>query len=269
MYPGSRRRRSSRATNDGRVVAGAVVVGGSSGIGRACAELLVERGWTVVVLDLRAPEVALAGVEAVLEVDVRDTDAVEDALTDAEARIGPFTGAVHAAGTARVTPLLELTRKEWDLVVGVNLTGAWNVLSAVARRFVAYGGGAFVALSSVDAQRPVAGLAHYCASKAGLESLVRVAALELGGAGIRVNAVAPGVVETPLMDPVLAEPEVLAAFLEHIPLGRVAEPLEIASVVAFLLSNDARYVTGHTLIADGGMALREHAQLPLSRNHVG
>jgi NAD(P)-dependent dehydrogenase (short-subunit alcohol dehydrogenase family) len=250
-------------------VAGVVVVGGSSGIGRACAELLVERGWNVVVLDLHAPEVALAGVEAVIEVDVRDTDAVEDALTDAEARIGAFTGAVHAAGTARVTPLLELTRKEWDLIVGVNLTGAWNVLSAVARRFVANGGGGtFVALSSVDAQRPVAGLAHYCASKAGLESLVRVAALELAGAGVRVNAVAPGVVETPLMDAVLAEPEVLAEFLEHIPLGRVAEPLEIASVVAFLLSDDARYVTGQTLIADGGMALREHAQLPLSRNHV-
>jgi len=250
-------------------VAGAVVVGGSSGIGRACAELLVERGWSVVVLDLRAPEVALAGVEAVIEVDVRDTDAVEDALTDAEARIGAFTGAVHAAGTARVTPLLELTRKEWDLVVGVNLTGAWNVLSAVARRLVANGGGGtFVALSSVDAQRPVAGLAHYCASKAGLESLVRVAALELASAGVRVNAVAPGVVETPLMDAVLAEPEVLAEFLEHIPLGRVAEPLEIASVVAFLLSDDARYVTGQTLIADGGMALREHAQLPMSRNHA-
>jgi NAD(P)-dependent dehydrogenase (short-subunit alcohol dehydrogenase family) len=71
-----------------------------------------------------------------------------------------------------------------------------------------------------------------------------------------------------MMDPVLAEPEVLAEFLEHIPLGRVAEPLEIATVVAFLLSDDARYVTGQTLIADGGMALREHAQLPVSRNHV-
>ena len=221
------------------------------------------------VLDLRAPESEIAGVEAVVEVDVRDTDAVDDALAEAEARIGVFDAAVHAAGTARVTPLLEITRKEWDLVVGVNLTGAWNVLSAIARRFSDQGGGAFVALSSVDADRPVAGLAHYCASKAGLESLVRVAALELGGAGIRVNAVAPGVVQTPMMDPVLAEPAVREEFLEHIPLGRVAEPLEIASVVAFLLSDEARYVTGQTVIVDGGMALREHARLPLSRNHFG
>ena len=250
------------------MAAGAVVVGGGSGIGRACAELLAERGWRVAVLDLRAPEVDLPGVEAVIEVDVRDTDAVDDALTEAEALIGAFAAAVHAAGTARVTPLLEVSRKEWDLVLSVNLTGAWNVLSAVARRFTASGGGAFVALSSVDAQRPVAGLAHYCASKAGLESLVRVAALELAEAGIRVNAVAPGIVETPLMSPILSEPAVREEFLEHIPLGRVAEPLEIASVVAFLLSDDARYITGQTLIADGGMTLREHARLPVSGNHV-
>jgi NAD(P)-dependent dehydrogenase (short-subunit alcohol dehydrogenase family) len=250
-------------------MAGAVVVGGGSGIGRACAQLLVERGWRVAVLDLRAPETALAGVEAVIEVDVRDHDAVEEALTEAEEHVGAFAGAVHAAGTARVTPLLEIAQKEWELIVGVNLTGAWNVLSGVARRFSARGGGAFVALSSIDSQRPVAGLAHYCAAKAGLESLVRVAALELAGAGIRVNAVAPGVVETPLMSSMLSEPDVRADFVEHIPLGRVGDPLEIASVVAFLLSDEAGYITGQTVIADGGMALREHAHLPQTRNRVG
>ena len=239
----------------------AVVVGGASGIGRACAELLVDRGWRVAVLDLRAPDTAPSGVEAVFEVDVRDHEAVDEALNEAEARVGELTGAVHAAGTARVTPLLEIEPKEWKLVLDVNLTGAWNVLGAVTRRFADRGGGAFVAVSSVDATRPVAGLAHYCASKAGLESLVRVAALELGGAGIRVNTVAPGVVATPLMGPVLDRPDVRDDFLEHIPLGRIADPEEIASVVAFLLSDDARYVTGHTLVADGGMSLREHARL--------
>jgi NAD(P)-dependent dehydrogenase (short-subunit alcohol dehydrogenase family) len=246
-------------------VSGAIVVGGGSGIGRACAELLAERDWRVAVLDLRAPEPAPAGVEAVLEVDVRDPLAVQEAVEDAEERIGPLTGAVHAAGTARVTPLLEITPKEWQLVIDVNLTGAWNVLAAVARRFEAGDGGAFVAVSSVDGVRPVAGLAHYCASKAGLESLVRVAALELGAAGVRVNAVAPGVVATPLMEPMLTRSDVREDFLEHIPLGRIADPGEIASTVAFLLSDEACYVTGHTLVADGGMSLREHARLDSTR----
>ena len=239
----------------------AVVVGGGSGIGRACAELLVERGWAVAVLDLRMPDIPPAGVEVLVKVDVRDADSVEAALDEAEERVGPLSGAVHAAGTARVTPLLEISPKEWKLVLDVNLTGAWNVLGAVTRRFTARRGGAFVAVSSVDATRPVAGLAHYCASKAGVESLVRVAALELGGAGIRVNAVAPGVVATPLMGPMLDRANVRDDFLEHIPLGRIADPVEIASAVAFLLSDDARYITGHTLVADGGMSLREHAQL--------
>jgi NAD(P)-dependent dehydrogenase (short-subunit alcohol dehydrogenase family) len=242
-------------------VAAAVVVGGGSGIGRASAELLAERGWRTAVLDLRPPDTTPAGIEAVLQVDARDGEAVEQALAEVEAEIGPLTGAVHAAGTARVTPLLEIEPKEWELVIGVNLTGAWNVLRAAVRRFARKGEGSFVAVSSVDADRPVAGLAHYCASKAGLESLVRVAALELGGSGVRVNAVAPGVVATPLMRPLLDHPPVRDDFLEHIPLGRIAEPTEIASVVAFLLSDDARYVTGHTLVADGGMSLREHARL--------
>lgn len=243
---------------------GAVVVGGGSGIGRACAELLAERGWRVAVLDLRVPETAPAGTEAMIPADVRDAEAVWAAVVEAEEHVGPLGGAVHAAGTARVTPLLEIEPKEWNLVLDVNLTGAWNVLTAVARRFRASEGGAFVAVSSIDGARPVAGLAHYCASKAGLESLVRVAALELGVDGIRVNAVAPGVVATPLMNPMLAQSEIRDDFLDHIPLGRIADPLDIASAVAFLLSDDARYVTGHTLVADGGMSLREHAQLESS-----
>jgi NAD(P)-dependent dehydrogenase (short-subunit alcohol dehydrogenase family) len=242
-------------------VASAVVVGGGSGIGRASAELLATRGWRVVVLDLHPPDTDPAGVEAVLEVDARDSAAVSEALARAEAQVGALTGAVHAAGTARVTPLLDIEPKEWELVIGVNLTGAWNVLRAITTRFAAQGGGSFVAVSSVDAERPVAGLAHYCASKAGLESLVRVAALELGASGVRVNAVAPGVVATPLMKPVLDRSPVREDFLEHIPLGRIADPIEIASAVAFLLSEDSRYITGHTLVADGGMSLREHARL--------
>ena len=237
-----------------------LVVGGGSGIGRGCAEFLAEQGWTVAVIDLRRPDTLPAGTAAFGEADVRDADALEQAVADAEQQVGELGAGVYAAGTARVTPFLEIEPKEWSLVLDVNLTGSYNFLRTTARR-LADRGGALVAISSVDAEHPVAGLAHYCAAKAGVESLVRVAALELAPRGVRVNVVAPGVVKTPLMEPLLERPGVHDDFLEHIPLGRIAEPADVAATVAFLLSDEASYVTGHTLKVDGGMSLREHARI--------
>ncbi len=241
---------------------GVIVVGGASGIGLGCAELLATRAWRVAVLDLRLSDTPPRGLETQLEVDVRDRTAVAAAVAEAEARVEEVAGVVVAAGTARVTPLLEIQPKEWDLVLGVNLTGAWNVIVAAGSRMQSRGGGgSIVAVSSIDSTRPVAGLAHYCASKAGLESLVRVAALELAPAGIRVNSVAPGVVATPLMESTLARQGVREDFLQHIPLGRIGDPADVAESVAFLLSDAARYVTGQTLAVDGGLGLREHPQI--------
>jgi NAD(P)-dependent dehydrogenase (short-subunit alcohol dehydrogenase family) len=233
----------------------ALVVGGASGIGQACAQALAAAGWDVVVGDLRPDP----GDATAVAVDVRDRAAVSAAVEQVAARHGGLGAVVYAAGTARVTPLLEIAEREWDLVIGVNLTGAFNVLQASAPHVAP--GGSCTVISSVDSAAPVAGLSHYSAAKAGTEALVRSGALELGHRGVRCNAVLPGVVRTPLMAPVLDRGDVADTFVRQTPLGRIAEPADIADVVVFLASPAARWVTGVSLAVDGGMSLREHPTL--------
>jgi 3-oxoacyl-[acyl-carrier protein] reductase len=122
-------------------------------------------------------------------------------------------------------------------------------------------GGSFVFISSIDSEAPVSGLAHYCASKAGLEALSRSLALELGPRGIRSNVVAPGVVGTQMMAPVLEDPDRRDAFVRVTPLGVIAAPAQVASVVSFLMSDAAAHVTGARVAVDGGMSLREHPSM--------
>jgi 3-oxoacyl-[acyl-carrier protein] reductase len=232
-----------------------VVFGGASGIGHACSEALAAAGWTVVVADLRPP----SGDPAAIVVDVRDRDAVGAAADRVAEAYGDIGAVVFAAGTARLTPVLDISPREWELVIGVNLSGALNVLQACAPHLPE--GGSLTFISSVDSAAPVAGLAHYSAAKAGLEALVRSAALELGSRGIRCNAVLPGVVRTPLMEPMLARPDVADAFVAQTPLGRIADPADVGDVIAFLASPGARWITGVSLKVDGGMSLREHPQL--------
>ncbi|HEX8753706.1 MAG TPA: SDR family NAD(P)-dependent oxidoreductase [Solirubrobacterales bacterium] len=233
----------------------ALVVGGASGIGRACADALLAAGWPTVVADLKPDP----GDPGALAVDVRDAEAVAAAVATAAERHGALGTVVFAAGTARVTPLLEIEPREWELVLGVNLTGAFNVLRAAGPQLGE--GGSFTAISSIDSAAPVAGLGHYCASKAGLEALVRSAALELGPRGIRANAVLPGLVRTPLMEPMLARPGVAEAFVAQTPLRGIAEGAEVGDVVAFLASPAARWITGASIPVDGGMAMTEHPHL--------
>ncbi len=162
-----------------------LVLGAASGIGHACATALHEAGWHVLGGDMA--EIEPGGVVAESAVfDVRDPEAVEAGL----ATLGPFDALVNAAGLARVAPLAEITSKGWDLLIDVNLTGAFNVLRAAIPHLT--DGAAIVIISSIDSELPVSGLAHYCASKAGVEALSRSAALELGPRGIRCNVVAPG-----------------------------------------------------------------------------
>jgi 3-oxoacyl-[acyl-carrier protein] reductase len=233
----------------------ALVVGGASGIGSACAQALRSAGWPVLIADLKAAE----GERGQLAVDVRDREAVAEAVARTSAEYATLGAVVYAAGTARVTPILEIDQREWELVMDVNLTGAFNFLQACAPHIPA--GGSFTAISSIDSSSPVPGLAHYCATKAGVEALMRSAALELGPSGIRCNAVLPGLVRTPLMEPVLARDGVTDAFIAQTPLRGIAEAAEVADVVAFLASEGARWITGAAIPVDGGMALTEHPQL--------
>jgi 3-oxoacyl-[acyl-carrier protein] reductase len=233
----------------------ALVFGGASGIGRACADALLAAGWPTVVADLRPT----MDDGSAIAVDVRDPEAVTVAVEEVATANGGIGAVVHAAGTARVTPLLEIDRREWELVLGVNLTGAFYAIQACAPHMPE--GGSVTIISSVDSAAPVAGLAHYSAAKAGAEALVRSAALELGPRGIRCNAVLPGVVRTPLMEPMLTRPGVAEAFVEQTPLGRIADGADIADVVAFLASPAARWISGVSLPVDGGMSLREHPAL--------
>jgi 3-oxoacyl-[acyl-carrier protein] reductase len=237
-----------------RAEGAALVVGGSSGIGRACVEALAEAGWTTAVFDLKP-----APGEDATALDVRDRDAVFAAVADVAREHGGLGTVVYAAGTARVTPILEIEPHEWDLVLGVNLSGAFHLLQAAAPHITK--GGSYTAISSIDSQNPVVGLAHYCSSKAGVEALVRSAALELGPAAVRCNAILPGLVRTPLMEPQLARPGVEEAFLAQTPLRGIASGAEVADVVAFLASPAARWITGASIPVDGGMSLTEHPKL--------
>jgi NAD(P)-dependent dehydrogenase (short-subunit alcohol dehydrogenase family) len=233
------------------------VLGAASGIGHACADALAASGWHVLAGDMAEIEPGGAVAESAV-FDVRDSAAVEAGVAQL-AESGPFDALVNAAGLARVAPLTEITDKGWNLMVDVNLSGAFHVLRAATPRIA--DGGSIVMISSIDSTLPVSGLAHYCVSKAGVDALCRSAALELGPRGIRCNVVAPGVVRTPLMAPYLDRPEVSDAFTSRTPLARLAVPDDIADVVTFLVSPAARWITGTRIPVDGGLSLREHPSM--------
>lgn len=228
-----------------------VVIGGASGIGAATARVLRAEGHEVVVADL-------PGTGADIDVDVTDEAAVE-ALFERVAGDGPFHGVVNCAGVSTLSRVVDHDAAEWRRIVDVCLTGAFLVLKHAGRRVA--DGGSLVSLSSLNARQPGTGLAAYSASKAGLVALTEVTALELGARGVRVNAVAPGLVITPLTAPAMDIPGVREDYLGNTALGRSGEPEEIAEAIAFLLSDRSRWITGETLDINGGAHLRRYPDL--------
>src|SRR5262245_27432238 len=245
--------------------AAVLVTGAASGIGRALAVELGHRGTPIVLADMDAP-----GLEAVrkeigdhawaIHVDITKPDDVERLAAEARRLAGAIGGLVNCAGIYPVTPLLDLTVDEWDRVLAINLRGPFLTTQAVARGMIADGaGGSIVNISSTSSRLARPGIAHYGASKAGLNQLTAVAAVELAPHGIRVNAILPGVIGTERVqakavsdDDARAEH---AAKLARIPLGRLGEPGEVVSLAVFLLSAESSYCTGALFTADGGFTL--------------
>jgi NAD(P)-dependent dehydrogenase (short-subunit alcohol dehydrogenase family) len=245
----------------------AAVTGAGSGNGKAIAETLLNEGASVAVLDI-APE-SLTDLTArfprafAVQVDVADSDSVRDAMRDVEQEFGRLDLLVNNAGIVRGTNFAELPREEWDQVFAVNSTGpflmsqaALPLLRAGAAAAGATATSAIVNITSVEAHIVISSSGHpqvhYNASKGALLQLTRALAAECAADRVRVNAVAPGFIETPFTSPVLGKPEVLAWLLERTPLGRVGQPEDVANAVSFLGSEKASWVTGATLFVDGG-----------------
>jgi 3-oxoacyl-[acyl-carrier protein] reductase len=228
----------------------AVVFGGASGIGAAIAEKLASEGYAVHVADL-------AGPDGSRPVDVTDEDSVQIFLEEVVERAGPIDLVVNSAGSSTLGLVTELAVEEWRRVVDVCLTGGFIVLKHAGR--LVREGGSVVSITSLNARQPGTGLAAYCSAKAGLAMLTEVAALELAPRRVRVNAVSPGLVPTPLTAPALEIEGIEDDYLANTPLGRAGTPVEIAEAVLFLAR--AGWVTGEVLDVNGGAHLMRYPDI--------
>jgi glucose 1-dehydrogenase len=239
----------------------AIVTGGASGIGKAICERFAADGARVVIADLnedkgRALAQALGVSAAFVKTDMSSAADIE-ALAEAVSALGPIDILVNNAGIVHAADFLDLKAEDFDRVLAVNLRGSFLLGQAVARLMAARvraGGpaGNIINMSSVNAVFAIANQVPYSVSKGGISQLTKVMALSLAPYGIRVNAIGPGSIMTDMLASVNNDPAARNRILSRTPLGRIGDPSEIASVAAFLASDDASYITGQTIYADGG-----------------
>ncbi|MEO3786275.1 SDR family NAD(P)-dependent oxidoreductase [Actinocorallia sp. B10E7] len=241
----------------------ALVTGAASGIGLACARALSAAGARVTLVDIAedslAEYAAELGAEArALVADVTDEEQVEQAVSAAADAFGPLHVTVNAAGSGTFGSITDLPLSEWRRVIDLNLTGVFLSIKHQARHMA--DGGSIVNIASLNARQPAEGFATYCASKSGVEMLTKVAAMDLGKRRIRVNAIAPGLIDTPLTAGFKGT-AIEEEFLDNIPLGRGGLPHDVASVAVFLASDASSWITGDMLLVDGGAHTMRYPQM--------
>ena len=238
----------------------AIVTGAARGIGKAIGRKLSQEGIAVALCDLldevsaTAEELSSEGANVLpLQVDVTDIEAVESVVKTTIDKLGSVDILVNNAGIVRDALLVRMKESDWDAVIAVNLKGAFNCIKAVARPMMKQKSGRIVNISSVMGLTGNIGQANYSASKAGIIGLTKSAAKELGRRGINVNAIAPGFIMSKMTE-ALPEDQKQKA-LDSIPLGFLGSPEDVASAVAFLVSDSARYITGQVIQVDGGLVM--------------
>ena len=244
----------------------AVVTGGASGMGLAIARHLAARGDRVGVLDLQgeaalraAAELRESGAAAIgVEADVTDRRGVDLALDKVRAELGPVAIMVTSAGLDSFERFRDITIQSWERILAVNLTGTFHCLQAAVPDMLEAGWGRIVTISSSSAQSGAPRMAHYVAAKAGVIGLTRALALELARKGITVNAVTPGMIDTPMLRRAATGGDIGAVektAAHAVPIGRPGTPEEIAATCGFLCSDEAAFITGQVMAVNGGMVL--------------
>jgi len=245
---------------EGRAV---LITGAASGIGRATAERLVEEGAAVGILDLDAEGgaaaaealVALGGTARAWTVDIRDPEAVEAAVADFEASLGPCFGLVNNAGWDVAKPFLETDPALWRKLIDINLVGPLCVTKSVLSRMAARGEGRIVSIASDAGRVGSSGESVYAACKGGVIAFSKSVAREMARTGITLNVVSPGPSDTPLFARFDESGQLAAALARAIPMRRLGQPADYPGLIAFLLSDDAAFITGQTVSVSGGLTM--------------
>ena len=241
----------------------AIITGARRGMGRSHALTLARAGAKVVVADISledcqkvVDEIKKAKGEALaVKCDVTKKEEVEEMVKKAVEKFGKVDILVNNAGICQFKPFLELTEEEWDRTLDINLKGYFLCAQAAAKEMVQRKSGVIINIASVAMGQAGVGfptLVHYCASKGAIVAMTEALALELAPYNIRVNAISPGAIETPMIDPLKKDPKAIEGMLARIPMHRVGKPEEVSNLVLFLASDKSSYMTGSTVVIDGG-----------------